>query len=365
MSGLIKLEGDNRTIGMELGRYWGNYFSALTITRRHEKGGGNRYHKRISQQYGGWLKQARNDLDKIRAKVQKALPDLWEEIVGFHEGLCTSRFDCRTTPTLGGLFSCIVAEADESACSTVILSTEDGYTMVHSDEYDDTVPLVVADVVLHGMEGEKRFISISHPFQLLGSAAGLNGSFAVQGNSIGCISKFRKLAKENLPKTVLSRKMLEKTSPQEAAHLYEQHPCSLPNHHLFITNEAVYSLKARLRQSAGERNKITLDVVDLGVGETFCHTNHFQDEDTKESPWVYEDSEEESPERLDALKEAVKGVRTPLELEDAFLNFLRWYPKQLNRKRLLDMVSGLFSFHVGRTGFPYLRNFTSSYGWRL
>jgi hypothetical protein len=237
--------------------------------------------------------------------------------------------------------------------------------MVHSDEYDDTVPLVVADVILHGMKGEKHFISISHPFQLLGSAAGLNGAFAVQGNSIGCISKFRKLAKENLPKTVLSRKMLEKTSPQEAAHLYELYPCSLPNHHLFITNEAVYSLKVRLGQSEGEHNKTSLEVLDLGMGKTFIHTNHFQDEDTKGSPWVYEDSENESPERLDALKEAVKGVRTPYELEDAFLNFLRCYPKQLNRKRLLDMVSGLFSFHVGHTGFPYLRNFTSSYGWRF
>jgi len=349
---------------MELGRYWGSYFSALSIPRRHSGDGGNPYHKKLSRKYEGWLKEDRNDLHKTLAKVEKTFPDLWEEIVGFHEGLYASRFDCKTT--LGGLFSCIAAEADESTCSTVVLSTENGYTMVHSDEYDDTAPLVVADVVLHGKEGEKRFVSISHPFQLFGSAAGLNDFFVVQGNSIGCKSKFRELAQQNLPKTILSRKMLEKTSPQEAAHLYEQHPCSLPNHHLFITNEAVYSLKVRLAQSdPSKRNKVTLDVVDLEAGETFCHTNHFQDENIQESPWVYENSKEESPERLRALKEAVKGVTTPHGLEDVFLNFLRCYPKQLNRKRLLDMTSGLFSFHVGHTGFPYLRSFMSSYGWRL
>jgi hypothetical protein len=355
MSGFIRLEGDNRTIGIELGRYWGNYFSALSITRRNNGDGDQRYHRRLPRKYGGWLKQPREDLADIRAKVEKALPDLWEEIVGIHEGLCKSRPDC--TITLGGLFSCIVAEADEPACSTAILSTEDGYTLVHSDEYDYTVPLLAADVVLHGIEGERRFFSISHPFQLLGSAAGLNGSFAVQGNSIGCRSKFRKLAQKTLPKTLLSRKILEKANPQEAAHLYREHPCSLPNHHLLITNEGVYSLKVRPYQSAGEGSKVTLDVVDVQVGETFCHTNHFQDEDPKKSPWVYEEDKVESPERLDALKEAVKGVTTPHQLEDAFLHFLRCYPRQLNRKRLLDMVSGLFSCHVGRTGFPYLRTF--------
>ena len=363
MSGLIRLEGDNRTIGMELGRYWGSYFSALSIPRRHSGDVGRPYHKNLLHKYEGWLKKDRNDLDKTRAKVEKAFPDLWEEIVGFHEGLSTSGFDCK--PTLSGLFSCIVAEADECACSTVILSTENGYTMVHSDEYDDTAPLVVADVVLHRMEGEKRFVSISHPFQLLGSAAGLNGFFAVQGNSIGCKSKFRKLARYNLPKTILSRKMLEMKSPQEAAHLYEQHPCSLPNHHLFITNRAVYSLKVRLSPSAGKHKKITLEVVDLEAGETFCHTNHFQDENIKESPWVYEGCEDESPERLLALKETVNGVTTPHELEDVFLNFLSRYPKQLNRRRLLDMTSGLFCFQVGHKGFPYLRSFMSSYDWRL
>lgn len=364
MSGLIRLEGDNRTIGMELGRYWGNYFSALSISRPHRGVGMKPYHKRLSYKYEKWLKEDRNDLAKIRAKVEKTFPDIWEEVIGYHEGLCASGFDCQTT--LGGLFSCIVAEADESACSTVVLSTDNGYTMVHSDEYDDTAPLVVADVVLHGMEGEKRFVSISHPFQLFGSAAGLNGFFAVQGNSIGCKSKFRKLAQQNLPKTIFSRKLLEKTSPQEAAHLYEQHPCSLPNHHLFIANEAVYSLKVRLAQSAaGKCNKITLDVVDLEAGETFCHTNHFQDENIKKSPWIYEGNERESPERLHALKETVKKVKTPHELEDVFLNFLRCYPKQMNRKRLLDMTSGLLSFHVGHKGFPCLRSFMSSYGWRL
>jgi hypothetical protein len=92
MSSLIRLEGDNRNIGMELGRYWGNYFSALNIKRRNERDRGNRYHKNLSQKYKKWLKQDRNDLDRICAKVQEALPDLWEEIVGFHGGLRKSQF---------------------------------------------------------------------------------------------------------------------------------------------------------------------------------------------------------------------------------------------------------------------------------
>jgi hypothetical protein len=102
--------------------------------------------------------------------------------------------------------------------------------------------------------------------------------------------------------------------------------------------------------------------VDLGAGETFCHTNHFQDENIKKSPTKIK--EKESPERLNAIKESVNGVKTTHELEDAFLKFMRCYPGQMNRKRLLDMTSGLLSFRVGSTGTTYLRRFMESHNWR-
>ena len=327
-------------------------------------------HKQLYCNYRKWLTAKREDLCSIRNDLTLLFPDLWEEIVGQCEGLKSSDLDFANDITLNGLISCMLDEADKTSCSTVILSSDTGYTMVHSEECGEecgyTMPLVVSDVVLDRREDQKRFLSISHPFQLFGSAAGLNTSFAVQGNSIGCTARIRKLAQKNIPKTVISRKFLEMDRPEEAANLYRAHSCSLPNHHMFIMNEGVFSLKVRLGKSAGEENDVRLNKIDLTSGELICQTNHFQDEDLSKSPWVYKDDPNESTERLAALNEAVIRVSNSSELESKFQHFLRTHPaNDLKRTRLQDMVSGIFSFHVAHTGPPYYRSVIFSYGWGL
>lgn len=233
MSSFIKVVGDNHTIGWELGRYWGNYFASLNIRRKKHSWGNEKLHKQLYCKYRDWLTADRKELELVRNKIRLQFPDLWEEVVGQYEGLQNSDLSFAKDITLNGLLSCVLAEADEAACSTTVLFSESGYTMVHSDEYDKTSPLVAADIVLSGIDGNKPFFSISHPFQLFGSAAGINATFAVQGNSIGCTAKIRKMAQQNIPKTIISRKILEMDRPEEAANLYRTHPCSLPNHHFF------------------------------------------------------------------------------------------------------------------------------------
>jgi hypothetical protein len=177
MSGIIKIAGSYVDVGAGFGYYWGNYISLLKSSK-------SRKQQSIYNMYKEWLTCKRDDLKDSQEAVKERFPDVWQEICGMLEGVNNSNVGFKVT--LGGLFSCCVAESDEeysdyAACSTVILGEDNGYVMIHSDEYDAAYPLLASNITIASEEGDKEFFSISHPFQLAGSAAGFNKFFAFQG----------------------------------------------------------------------------------------------------------------------------------------------------------------------------------------
>lgn len=364
MSGILRIAGTHEEIGKEIGYYWGNYFALLETGRKEG-------HTKLYDEYQHWLKDPREDLAPLQQMVEKQFPLVWDEIRGMLDGVNSSNIGFEAS--LGGLFSCCIAESDLDhaeyyECSSVVLRTEKDYVLVHSDEWIKACPLLAADIRVLSEGQEVSFFSLSHPFQLPGSAAGCNRYFAVQGNSIGCKDSITfKNGKKKIPKTVLSRKLLELESVKAVADLYRKYPCSLPNHHLFITPDGAYSLEVRPRREKNAVNKVSpVRPLPLAIGKTFCHTNHFKrDEKNGEvnGAWRYKDATE-SPRRLKALEEAVGGATSALALEGAFQTFLTTHcptPDESPHERQLDLVSGYFSFVADSTS-PYLRAATFCYG---
>ncbi len=342
-----------------MGYSWGNYFNLLKTSKKDG-------HADLYGEYKAWLKDPREDLAPIQQMVQEQFPEVWQEICGMLDGV--NRSNIGFEASLGGLFACCMAESDMnhkeySDCSSAVLRTEKEYILVHSDEWTGAFPLLAADIRVITEEREESFFSVSHPFQLPGSAAGCNRHFAVQGNSIGCDPAIFQNGKEKLPKTLFSRKLLELESVKAVSELYRKYPCSLPNHHLFITPDGAYSLEIRPGREKDAANEVSpVRPLRLATGKTFCHTNHFKS-DVKNgkvrTPWRYSDPEE-SPRRLEALEEAVKDASSAAALEGAFQTFLATY-RPSPRKRQQDLISGYFSFVAGSTS-TYLRTATFCYG---
>lgn len=356
MSGIISIEGDNYNIGKELGQFWGNYFTHLRDSKQKR-------HVAVYSDYKNWLTDER-DNKKDMAKqslVKDQFPDIWNEVQGMLEGVNESEIGFKAT--LGGLFACCLAESDEIwsnyACSTTVLREDDGYVMVHSDEYLSPGPLVAANVSLQKKDIKIGFLSISYPFQLLGSAAGCNKYFAIQGNSIGCDKETYDSGYDRIPKTVFSRLLLEETTPQGVRNLYMEYPCSLPSHHALITSKGVFSIEVRPGEGTGGKNGVNLTEIQLKPGDKFNHTNHFKT-DEMTSKWCYKD-QTESPKRLLALKKYVKNATDVSTLEKAFNSFAHNY-RPTPRKRLHHTMSGIFTFVARENGQPSLKTISFSYG---
>lgn len=360
MSGMITVSGNSSEVGREIGRYWGGYFSSLRSRR-------GKNHGKLFRQYKNWLKNTRENTVDLQNNVRETFPAIWEEIEGMLEGIneYSDKDMLGFEITIGGLFSCILAETDLDykgywGCSTSVLQDNSGYYMVHSDEYDEICPLVIANVTLNAKERNHCFTSISHPFQLFGSAAGMNDSFAFQGNSIPCSKKvFNDLkkpykGKNRIPKTVLSRILLELRNTNDVAALYQKHPCTLPNHHVLISGQGAYSLEVK----PIENNVISLKKIKLQKGKTFCHTNHFKDED--DIRWSYKKNNE-SKNRLCALEKSISNASESSSVERCFLKYINEYNDR--SKRLLKMTSGIFCFRAPCNGKPILQKTFLHYGY--
>ncbi len=326
--GLLKLAGNNFEIGRGLGKYWGDYFAKLNIEvpgQRH-----------LYYDYREWLQDSDIDEDrgKLLTNMVRQFPNLFDELVGMTIGINESKIGFEAS--LFGLFTCWLAETD--LCSSVVFKTSDGYFLAHSDEYDGQYPMVVADVSLEVNGKTKSFYSVSHPFQLLGSAVGINQEFVFQGNSIGC----NKVTLENLqltwnkriPKTVFTRMMLEMSSIEEIKSLYENNASTLPNHHYVIFPDKAYSVEVKPDPGNGL-------VIQTLKNDLQIHTNHFR----QDTSGIWEDEDlEESKTRYRRLETMMRGVNTAEQIQKAFFEFLKTY-KQYGEK-LEKRTSGVFFFTV-------------------
>ena len=340
---ILKLTGDNFEIGRGLGKFWGDYFYDLNKRKR------NKRDKDHYDYYEKWLKNDAIDerIVGLLRNMGKHFPELFHELVGMYIGINQSQI--RFKVSLYGLFRCWLAESDESfkgyndGCSSVILPTKNGFCLAHSDENKKTFPLVLADVSLETADNTLQFISISHPFQLLGSAAGMNRNFAFQGNSIGCNRKiFDNLLKDwhtRIPKTVFSRMMLEMSSIDEIKELYQNHGATLPNHHYVVFCDKAYSIE--VKPSANEE----LIVQELRDDWPRIHTNHFLNDHSRQ--WVYYKGKKESPEsreRRAALKDTMQDVESSNQVKAKFEKYLKEYIQ--DGEKLIDRTSGAFFFTI-------------------
>lgn len=336
---ILKLKGDNSEIGRGLGKFWGDYFGNLD--KRNES------NKILYNKYSDWLQD--DEIDEGRGRfltnMVQHFPALFHELVGMNVGINESKIGFKTS--LFGLFTCWLGETDEEyACSSVLQPIKNGFFLAHSDEESDEevkqCPLVVAKISLKTADKTSHFISISHPFQLLGSAVGMNRNFAFQGNSIGyneeISGKLQKTWYKRIPKTVFTRMMLEMSSIDEIEALYKNFGSTLPNHHYVVFSDKAYSIE--VRPSA----KKELIIFELEGDKPHIHSNHFLNGDSRR--WAYGDKyEQESIQRRDFLNKKMEGVKSAEDIQAKFLEFLEEYPTRKNNK-LITSTSGAFFFTI-------------------
>jgi len=182
----VNFEGNYAKIGEKLGEWWGNFL--LNNNPKNQKS------KDIIEYYLININDAWKDkYSPLLINVIKCFPDIFEEIYGITKGVLKTGLET----SFLDIFAFCLAETGEpnSNCSSVILKNKGGLFLAHNEEYDKIYPLLLAKVNLRKNLTCKTFISISYPFQLFGSAAGMNRNFAFQGNSIGYSGKVKKLEK--------------------------------------------------------------------------------------------------------------------------------------------------------------------------
>jgi len=338
---ILHLKGNNIEIGRSLGKFWGNYFYNLSKSK-------NKHSKELSDNYKEWLQN--DEIDEKRwmllVNMVEHYPDLFDELDGMDIGINESKIGFRTS--LFGLFTCWLAETDSTfqeckGCSSVLLPIENGFYLAHSDEYDKQYPLVVANVSLNTTGKTAHFISISHPFQLLGSAAGMNSNFAFQGNSIGCneeiFEKLQRTWKKRIPKTVFTRMMLEMSGIDEIRTLYQKHTSTLPNHQYVVFRDRAYSIEVR----PTARKELIIN--ELEGNKTHIHSNHFLSDDSHQ--WAFSRGDEKrSIRRRDFLIKKMEGVKSATNVKTRFREFLNEYPPQSKNNKLIDRTSGDFFFTI-------------------
>lgn len=339
---ILPLKGDNFEIGRGLGKFWGDYFGNLDKR--------NRRNRKLYKMYKKWLRD--DEIDEGRGRfltnMAQHFPALFHELVGMNVGINESKIGFKTS--LFGLFTCWLGETDEeyidcNGCSTVLQPIKNGFFLAHSDEESDEhvklCPLVVAKISLKTADKTSHFISISHPFQLLGSAVGMNRNLAFQGNSIGyneeISGKLQKTWCKRIPKTVFTRMMLEMSSIDEIEALYKNFGSTLPNHHYVVFSDKAYSIE--VRPSA----KKDLIVFELEGDKPHIHSNHFLNGDSHR--WACSDKDEqESTQRRDFLNKKMESVKSAEDIQTKFLEFLEEYPSKKNK--LINSTSGAFFFTI-------------------
>jgi hypothetical protein len=237
----VNFEGNYAKIGEELGFWWGKYFKEIQNQKLYKK-------HPICKKYVKWLQGGDLWEDKFSPLLNNVImlfPEVIEEINGITRGVRKAKWD---KISFLDIFAFCLAETGvrNYNCSSIILKDNGGLLIAHNDEEETIYPLLLSKVKLTNNLTYKTFISISYPFQLFGSAAGMNSNFAFQGNSIGCYNrKLRYRWADSIPKTILSRKMLELETIDEIEELFRQHNSTLPNHHYIAFRDKAFSISMR------------------------------------------------------------------------------------------------------------------------
>jgi hypothetical protein len=149
--------------------------------------------------------------------------------------------------------------------------------LAHNEEEEMRYPLCYPRVRLRHKSGNREFLTVSYPFQFFGSAVGANSTLAFTGNSIGMSPVLRERIRRSMdgrvPKTVLSRLMLERSSLSGIERLLRRYPALLPAHWYVASRTEIRSAQMRPRASVKYPGR---QFEWREVEETTSHTNHFQ-----------------------------------------------------------------------------------------
>ena len=300
----LSFEGTHFDIGYQLGKYWTSRIESLA-----EEPDGAAFLKEYN--YIKWLNDPWNKKhEPLLGYFLEHFPDLVEELSGMVQGINECGGKIRTTfPTLFGL---LLGEVDEEVfgCSTIAYRSEGKTLLAHNEEDDKfRFPLCFARVSLKSDQGSKEFLSVSHPFQFFGSSVGATPSFAFTGNSIKMDrqrkARIRGSLRCRVPKTVLSRLMLEQDGIPAVKRLLGAHHSALPNHWFVADTKNIWSAQLLPISFGYLSPKSQMAWVTVKEAIAF-HTNHFQNPDQSTKTWTgtkaYQNESERRLKKLIALQ---------------------------------------------------------------
>lgn len=277
----VQLTGDPETVGHALGLWWATQ------------------HPEAYDSETAWSDRLR----PLLASTALYFPEVLEEISGMTRGaiaggIATSFLD---------MFAQALGETTTKGSSVLVQSAR-GWILGHDEQGEQKVPLCFSRVD----SGKLPFMSVSRPFQLLGSACGANSRLSMQGNAMGFAGHATQLEEtwaHRVPKTVFSRKMLEATSIEDIVNLYSKVHTTLPSHHFICGNDSAYSCEVRpaLDTNASPRQQLSFRRVTAPVEN---HTNQFMTRKGADRDWMWpkDGGNRDSDERRDDIKERVEAT---------------------------------------------------------
>jgi len=306
----VRISGNRRLVGYKVAMEWGRLLRNRTKYWNYRRA-------EINKEIGcAW----RDDMLPLLQCAVIHFPEVIEEVAGMTQGAIEAGFDT----SFPNVFAYALGEtadlAERPHCSSMVVRTPDGMVLGHNEEWYEKrvkgvdwslqlVPLLFSDVRLRQKSGHTfRFASVSYPFQLLGSAAGMNSALAFQGNSIGFAAHAQDLMatwNKRVPKTFFTRLMLEMKSIGEVESLYRRFHSTLPNHHYVCDARQAYSLDIKPVTQSPLPNKAPLRVKLIHTVDV--HANDFLSKDRPFWRWETKEGRDDSSERYQELNELVRS----------------------------------------------------------
>ncbi|NKB37928.1 MAG: hypothetical protein GKR93_12305 [Gammaproteobacteria bacterium] len=267
----IHLEGGYFDIGYQLGWWWGK-----TFKRQQTTGSAQAFLNALKKPYQDCLNRGWDDaIYPLLQNTIKYFPEVMEEIAGIAQGATDAGF----ATSIPSIFALCLEENDiqKHHCSAALVKQDNGFVLGHNEENDRRYPLCYAKVSLRTKSLQRSFVSISYPFELLASSAGMTRYFAFQNNSIGHAGYEELLEntwQRRVPKAVILRKLLDLTSLKEIKQLYSNYHLALPYHQYLCFADKAYSIEVRplLNPYKLPKNQVKINEMNK---DSHIHTNHF------------------------------------------------------------------------------------------
>jgi hypothetical protein len=367
-------------IGEFTGKYWGDYFYALRNSQHFSLE--DRTFEIINDNYFYELRKykytiIRNDdfyrkIKYMERNLQKlGMDSVLNEMHGIVKGFNKSSYSLEHGKKIDLLhvleFCCgemfdneqyfrdeyFAKKQSNGNCTTVIAKDNNSLGIIHSEEdLNGRSPLLPLAVKFK----DDILISVSYPFQLLGSSCGMNKNICFQGNSIKLTNKYCKSGYNNdwqnrLPKTIFSRKLLDFNTMDDIKGFLTIAKQSLPSHNYIIANNVPYSCCIT---PGFENIDEQYCIFEIDINKKQFHANAF--DKTLHNKFVSQgkkgtsidihyDKEwhDDSLSRINEAKEISNNFDGPVEIAKSFIYNL-FLNKDKTTKKLSNESLGVFCF---------------------